>query len=120
MKNDLDNAAQKAALESFVQLFNAEEFFEAHEALEQVWAARGFGDNALRALIQICAALFHVQNENHAGARSVFEKADVLLKGIPSLELRVLTDSTRSVIDGRSARFPKLDAGSAHWFGTSG
>ena len=59
-----------------VELFNQGEFFEAHEALEDVWRAAPLADKRfLQGLIQIAVALHHHGHENLEGARSVMRRA---------------------------------------------
>src|SRR5215475_13239656 len=58
-----------------VRLFNAAQFFEAHESLEDVWreapeAERKF----LQGLIQIAVALHHHSTGNIVGCRSLLER----------------------------------------------
>lgn len=56
-----------------IRLFNAEEFFEAHDVLEELWAET-LGDDKkfLQGLIQASVALFHFGNENLGGARKLY------------------------------------------------
>jgi len=56
----------------YFELFNAGEYWEAHEALEEVW--RETGDRFLRGLIVFAAAFVHVQRNNPSGCRKVLEK----------------------------------------------
>ena len=59
-----------------VELFNRAAFFEAHEALEDVWRAAPQPDKKfLQGLIQVAVALHHHGNGNLAGARSVLRRA---------------------------------------------
>jgi predicted metal-dependent hydrolase len=59
-----------------VALFNRGAFFEAHEALEDVWRAAPAADKKfLQGLIQVAVALHHHGNGNSAGARSVLRRA---------------------------------------------
>ena len=59
-----------------VALFNRGAFFEAHEALEDVWRAAPAADKKfLQGLIQVAVALHHHRNGNSAGARSVLRRA---------------------------------------------
>ena len=53
--------------------FNAREFFEAHEAWEDIWA-KSSGPNQLfyKGLIHAAVALHHFGSQNLAGARKVF------------------------------------------------
>ena len=60
-----------------VELFNQERFWEAHEALEEIW--RSVADDAeaqvLQGLIQAAAALLHRERGNSHGVRVVGEAA---------------------------------------------
>lgn len=58
-----------------IELFNRGEFFEAHEALEDVWrAAPVEHKKRLQGLVQIAVALHHHSTGNLAGMRSVMER----------------------------------------------
>jgi predicted metal-dependent hydrolase len=58
-------------------LFNAGDFWLAHEALETVWRSIIRGDEAtvFQGLIQACAALLHRQRKNRHGVVTVGAKA---------------------------------------------
>jgi predicted metal-dependent hydrolase len=59
-----------------IELFNRARFFEAHEALEDVWRAAPQPEKKfLQGLIQVAVALYHHGNGNRAGARSVLRRA---------------------------------------------
>ena len=59
-----------------VELFNRAAFFEAHEALEDVWRAAPRPEKKfLQGLIQVAVALHHHGNGNLSGARSVLRRA---------------------------------------------
>src|ERR1700736_5057046 len=59
-----------------VELFNRADFFDAHEALEDVWRAAPRPEKKfLQGLIQVAVALHHHGNGNLAGARSVLRCA---------------------------------------------
>jgi predicted metal-dependent hydrolase len=59
-----------------IRLFNDAEFFDAHEALEDVWRAAPLEDKKfLQGLIQVAVALHHFGKGNSAGARSVLRRA---------------------------------------------
>ncbi|RIK83126.1 MAG: DUF309 domain-containing protein [Planctomycetota bacterium] len=56
-----------------IQCFNECEFFEAHEAWEELWTEyRGPGRRYLQGLIQAAVALHHFGNGNIRGARKVY------------------------------------------------
>lgn len=60
----------------FFRLFNAGEYFAAHEALEAVWKARATPDRDFyQGLIQVAVALEHARRGNLPGARGVLESA---------------------------------------------
>ncbi len=59
-----------------VRLFNAEDFFECHDVLEELWSETlGEEKKFLQGLIQASVALFHFGNENLGGARKLYESA---------------------------------------------
>ena len=59
-----------------IELFNRAAFFDAHEALEDVWRAAPQAEKKfLQGLIQVAVALHHYGNGNTAGARSVLRRA---------------------------------------------
>ncbi|HLY60069.1 MAG TPA: DUF309 domain-containing protein [Terriglobia bacterium] len=58
-----------------IHLFNSQKFFEAHEALEEVWLkTEGKEKILLHGLIQVAAAFHHHSKSNSAGFRSLLEK----------------------------------------------
>lgn len=58
-----------------IRLFNAQHYFEAHEALEAVWLkATGDRKTFLHGLIQVAAAFHHYTRGNSTGFRSLLEK----------------------------------------------
>ena len=67
-----------------VALFDAGEFFAAHEALEDVWRGmRGPERRFLQGLVQLAVALHHHSTGNVTGARSVLARAAGNLAGAP-------------------------------------
>lgn len=68
-----------------VALFNAERFFDAHEALEDLWReAAGRRKLFLQALIQIAVGLHHHSSGNRAGARSLLARGGKRLARYPA------------------------------------
>ena len=64
------------AIAEGIRFFNAQRFFEAHEALEAVWLkAQGDEKSFLHGLIQVAAAFHHYHRGNAKGFRTVLEKA---------------------------------------------
>ena len=75
-------------------LLNAGSFFEAHEALEDVWRESTPGTplrRHLQGLVQVAVAFHHQSRANLVGARSVLERAVRNLNGaedsFPDLDL---------------------------------
>lgn len=58
----------------FFALFNAGQYWHAHEALEEQWLAEG-RNPFLQGLILLAAGFVHVQKDNPPGCRKVLEKA---------------------------------------------
>ncbi len=64
-----------------IRLFNAEQFFECHEAWEELWAeSTGEEKKFLQGMIQAAVALFHFGNENFGGAKKLYLSAMKLLE----------------------------------------
>ena len=73
-----------------IEYFNAGEFFECHEALEEIWLpAQGTEREFLHAIIQTAVALHHYQRANYKGAASVFERARKKLAALPPQMMRL-------------------------------
>jgi predicted metal-dependent hydrolase len=70
--------------EEGIDLFNAGQFFECHEAWEHVWN-RSEGDEklAIQGLIQAAVAILHLERGNHEGAESLYAKARAKLDPLP-------------------------------------
>lgn len=63
-----------------LRLFNEEEFFECHDALEELWSeTEGEPKKFLQGLIQAAIALFHFGNENFGGAKKLYTSSRKLL-----------------------------------------
>ncbi len=67
-----------------VELFNAHEFWHAHEAWEEMWlASSGEEKQFLQGLIQLAAAYHHVKRGTLRGAPRLFDAALRRLGGAP-------------------------------------
>ena len=96
-----------------VEWFNQGAFWEAHEALEQIWRSVADEGEAkvLQGLIQAAAALFHRERGNAHGVRVVGEAALDKLAGPqhPAVEFdteRLHTELVRAL--QREGRAPRL------------
>lgn len=79
-----------------VRLFNAQKFFEAHEALEEVWLkTQGREKVLLHGVIQVAAAFHHHSRQNSAGFRSLLEKGLAKLEGFEDTIEGIDLDSLR-------------------------
>lgn len=59
-----------------IALFNQADFFDAHEALEDIWrAAPAENKKFLQGMVQIAVAFHHYSTGNRIGMRSVLERA---------------------------------------------
>jgi len=71
-----------------VELFNTKEFFECHDAFEELWQEeRGERRLFLQALIQSAVGCYHLSNGNTTGAISQYQKALAKLELYPECYL---------------------------------
>ena len=69
-----------------IHLFNEGDFFRAHEAWEDVWKkADGEEKTFYQGIIQVAAALVHIQRGNHKGAISLYLKSRPKLDRFPGV-----------------------------------
>jgi len=67
-----------------IELFNEQEYYECHEVLEDIWH-ESVGKEKLfyQGLIQSAVGIFHYQNSNFIGARSVVRNAHKKFVQVP-------------------------------------
>lgn len=81
-----------------IQLFNDQEFFEAHDELEELWSEMmGEPRLFLQGLIQASVSLFHFCNENYGGALKLYASAYSKLVKFPPSYMGI--DVLKFVID---------------------
>lgn len=69
-----------------LRLFNAREYFEAHEALEDAWnAEEGTAKNLYRGILQTAVVYLHITRGNYSGALKVYERSKKWLADIPDI-----------------------------------
>jgi uncharacterized protein len=91
-----------------VDLFNAGEWFEAHEVWEDAWhLAEGQRKRFYQGLIQCAVTLEHVRRGNPRGVRSVMKTALPKFEGLPAVYLGV--DVPKLIADMKAAVQPILD-----------
>jgi predicted metal-dependent hydrolase len=67
-----------------LRFFNAGDYFEAHEALEDAWnAERGEVRNLYRGILQIAVVYLHITRGNYAGAIKVYARSQKWLQNWP-------------------------------------
>ena len=69
-----------------LRLFNAGEYFEAHEALEDAWnAEEGNAKDLYRGILQIAVTYLHITRGNYNGALKVYQRSRKWLNGLPDI-----------------------------------
>ena len=69
-----------------LRLFNAGEYFEAHEALEDAWnEERGPVRDLYRGILQVAVVYLHVSRRNYNGAVKVYIRSQRWLKDWPEI-----------------------------------
>jgi rubrerythrin len=67
-------------------LFNAREYFEAHEALEDAWNAEdGDAKRLYRGILQVAVTYLHITRGNYNGAIKVHARSRKWLNGLPDM-----------------------------------
>lgn len=65
-----------------VELFNAREFYECHEVLEEIWLAEpGQIRTLYQGILQVGVAFYHLGRGNYRGATSLLETGITYLRG---------------------------------------
>jgi len=82
------NCACQACLDPHVieglELYNAREYFECHEVLENAWRAeKGPIRELYRAILQVAVGYYHIQRGNYIGARKMFKRSRRWLAPFP-------------------------------------
>jgi predicted metal-dependent hydrolase len=69
-----------------LRLFNAGEYFEAHEALEDAWnAEKGKVRELYRGILQIAVVYLHITRQNYNGAVKVYGRSQKWLQDWPEV-----------------------------------
>ncbi len=83
---DLCNAPIHPQAAEGLRLFNAGEYFEAHEALEAAWKDdRGPVRELYRGILQIAVVYLHITRKNYEGAVKVHGRSQKWLKDWPDV-----------------------------------
>jgi predicted metal-dependent hydrolase len=69
-----------------LRLYNAREFFECHEVLENVWRAEKEPLRELyRGILQVAVGYYHIQRGNYIGTRKMFKRCRCWLDPFPDI-----------------------------------
>jgi len=80
----LTERSQRAAFSRGMRQFNSLKFWHAHESWELIWLSAPQPDKTfLQGIIQVAAAFYHHQKENHVGMRSLMRRGLAKLEGFP-------------------------------------
>jgi len=67
-----------------ILLFNAGEYWHAHEALEKAWLEEaGQIRHLYRAILQVGVTYFHIKKHNYAGALKIYSRSQRWLRPFP-------------------------------------
>ncbi len=84
--NDPCNAPLHPQAAEGLRLFNAGQYFEAHEALEDAWnAEKGPVRELYRGILQIAVVYLHITRGNYNGAIKVYGRSQRWIKDWPEL-----------------------------------
>lgn len=84
--NDLCNAPLHPQAAQGLRLFNAGEYFEAHEALEDAWNAEpGKVRDLYRGILQIAVVYLHITRGNYNGAIKVYGRSQRWMRDWPEV-----------------------------------
>src|SRR5687767_9154559 len=84
--NNLCNASLHPQAAKGLHLFNAGEYFEAHEALEDAWnAEKGQIRELYRGILQIAVVYLHITRRNYNGAIKVYARSQRWVKDWPDI-----------------------------------
>ena len=101
----------QGSLAQGLRLYQAAEFFQAHEAWESVWLdAQSQDKTFLQALIQVTAAFHHLQRNNTLGASRLLQAALRRLESYPECFAGLPVTMLRQDIH---QRLQALEAGAA-------
>jgi uncharacterized protein len=92
-----------------IALFNQHEFFEAHEALEDVWrAAPAEQKKFFQGLVQVAVAFHHFSTGNHVGMRSVMKRA---MRNLDGCQENLHSINVESLLQSMARWLDALDSG---------
>lgn len=110
--NDPCNAPLHLQAAEGLRLFNAGEYFEAHEALEQAWKEeKGDIRNLYRGILQIAVTYLHITRGNYEGAVKVHDRSRKWLKDWPDFCRGIHVGELRKDAENIMQEVKRLGAG---------
>lgn len=108
---------EKELLAKGIAEFNAQEYFDCHETLEELWKDYAKPDReAIQGIIQIAVGYYHLKRGNYKGALKLFEKGGArveryapLWQGLDLCEVLQEVKEVKQIISGTDASNPVLD-----------
>ncbi|MBI3076356.1 MAG: DUF309 domain-containing protein [Deltaproteobacteria bacterium] len=95
-----------------IRLFNARDFFECHEVLEELWRSESGEPRAFyQGLIQLAVGFYHLVNGNYRGATSVLQRGMEMLRPYAPAYLGVEVASLLAAVEGCRVRLEALGEG---------
>ena len=105
----MDPALERKLYLDGIELFNGHEFFEAHEAWEDVWhMAYGLKHDFYQGMIQCAVALEHYRRSNPRGVVSLYKSYRPKFENVPAVFMGV--DVTKFLAEMRDALREVLEA----------
>lgn len=100
-------------LERFARAINAQQFYEAHEILEEVWIALGRPrPSFVQGLVQLAAGLEQLKRNNTFGARTLtqrgLENCSLDPSGLPGPAYRFLQEMKEYAEAGFQGPYPEI------------
>ena len=100
--------AHRSSLAEGMSLFNAQQFWHAHEAWERIWlASEGSEKRFLQGLIQLAAAYHHVQRGTFRGGVRLFDAALSKLATFPVHFLEIDRDEVVAIAKNHRDRIAR-------------
>jgi len=95
----------------YFALFNRQEFYEAHDVLEDLWLPdrHGANGNFYKGLIQLAGAFVHLQKNRLRPSAALFTLAQANLKNYPSPHERLNLASVQQLIAGWLRQLEQAD-----------
>jgi uncharacterized protein len=120
MSDDLCSAPLHPFARRGLELFNAGEYFEAHEALEDAWRDDRSEIRLLyQGILQAAVVYLHISNNNYPGATRLYERCKKLLDPWPDTCRGVEVADLRHNLSTVMEEVTRLGPEELHKFNTS-